>query len=165
MHDLHGGLAKDAAASSIVDLLEAGHLVDEFGNQFETKDVALQAVTLDFKLWCKECNIKSPPCSFTLSNLGRESLTVYPELASTFKHAHVKIILSFLAELTRTLGLTDTMSKIRATMLWAVTNFLNVLDRSGRCSTHAIKTCFEVNKNILYFHAIPKTVHACSQCT
>ena len=65
-----GGLAKDAAASSIVDLLETGHLVDEFGNQFETKDIALQAVMLDFKLWGKECNIKSPLVASQCQILG-----------------------------------------------------------------------------------------------
>ena len=132
MHDLYLGVAKDAAASAIIDLLEAGHLVDKFGYQFASKDIALQAVTLDFNLWCQTNNIQKPACVFTLSNLGRESATVYPELASTFKAAHVKIILSFLAELGRTLGLTDVAGKIRATMLWAVANFLNVPDRSGR---------------------------------
>eukprot|EP00969_Alexandrium_andersonii_P247016 10916576-Alexandrium_andersonii.AAC.1 len=66
----------------------------------------------------------------TFTALGRESKTVYPELSSNYKAAHVKILLAYMAHLTYKLGLTDRRSQLRASLFWGIAKFLHVLDLS-----------------------------------
>ena len=132
MHDLFLGVARDVGASVIVDLLESQHLVDEHGDPFNSKQDALDVIGLELREFCRQHELKRPPCAFTMANLGREKETVYPELGSSFKAAHNKIIMSFLAHLTYKLGLNDRRSKIRATMCYSLASFLRILDHSGR---------------------------------
>ena len=105
------------------------------GSPFATKDEALAATKADMNTWFCNRGMSAPPGMFTLRSLNREHTTTYPELSSKFKAAHVKNMIHYMAELTHRLVGTSFRSQTRATLFWALSRFVHVLDTAGRWLT------------------------------
>ncbi len=132
MHDLYKGQAQDFCASCFVDLVEHGHIVDVAGVAFPSIDTALKVVRMEFVDWCRSNGLKAPNVEMSMRAFGRTAQTVYPELGSSYKAGHIKVVIGYLAHLTETLALTDWRSKVRSTACYALADFLHVLDKGGR---------------------------------
>ena len=125
------GFGKDLAAAVLVDCLEEGLL----GQQGDTKNQALRRTWLDLKAWCKLRRVLCPPRVFSMNYLGRsQSNKAFPCIESAVKGAHMRPILGFLADLTRTHDVPGCSeeARLRAALCWATADFLYVLDTGGR---------------------------------
>ena len=126
MHNFHLGCGRDVAGSTIWELYTEG----VWGALDATK--ALKQCWLECKAYCSQNDIGWPPRVFTVNMLGKSEAKNFACLESVVKAAHVKIIVRFLADFTyhRTTSACGEHAKVRATMLWALSDFLHTLDTS-----------------------------------
>eukprot|EP00959_Pyramimonas_sp_CCMP1952_P465441 9488309-Pyramimonas_sp.AAC.1 len=126
LHVLFLGIMRIANASCIVELLEKGFLR---GANVEDK---LANLTVHMSGRCNKAGHPVPRGAMTLKSLSREYKTDWPELASWFKGMHVKSMIFYLAYLSELCLDGGKRSKYRATCMWAMANFLHILDSRGR---------------------------------
>ena len=131
MHDLYLGVGQDVCGSALVELFEHGFVLQKDGSRFPTADEGYRALHVELKRWCYFQGIKCPPLALSQNTLGRNLPSQYPALASSYKAAHVKIMISFCAHICWKLGGADWRSKVRTTCLYALSNFIHILDRAG----------------------------------
>ena len=85
--------------------------------------------------WFRRMGMSAPPGSLTKSSLNRENRQSYPDLSSKFKAAHVKHMVHFMSDLTARFASTSFNGHLRATLFWALSKFITVLDVAGRWLT------------------------------
>ncbi len=101
MHDLFAGIARDHCASTKVELVEFGLVLDAYGNKFASDAEAYAALSIEFKIYCRKHCIKRIALRFSKATLGREHKTDYPGLANSIKCANVKAIVGFCAHIAK----------------------------------------------------------------
>ena len=131
MHIIHLGVARDAAASVMIDALEAGELGCGGHNE------ALKRIWLDLKQHCRRHQLQFSSPKFTMGRLGRTNSRAYPVLDGQVKAAHVKVLLGFLSPWCVALAAQAAGSEravhaeSRACMIWALARMLRIWDEGG----------------------------------
>ena len=91
MHNTLLGHGGDLIASTVKDMLRTGALPGS------SEDEQLELLCVDFKVWCKAHKVACPVGIFSKSIFGI-SESYFPSMHSKVKSAHVRILLSFIAD-------------------------------------------------------------------
>ena len=132
MHDMYLGVAGDAIANSLVEIWEYGLLRSNNGEPYAEPIAAFKHVQLDMQMWFRQRGLSPPPHQFNLAVLGRNSYQNPPELSSKFKAAQVKQLVPWLADFAGRFAHVGYRHQVRATLLWSLARYIQVLDEAGR---------------------------------
>ena len=121
MHNLHLGILRDLEASVMVAIAVI------YG--CENLDANLRLMYVDFRQWAKSHKLSYARRRFTEKLVGVTDAGGYPCMSSFVKAATIKVILAFLADKTWNDSSSEE-ARVRSTCVWAVANFLHILDTS-----------------------------------
>ena len=130
MHNSLLGHGSDLCASTVKDMLRTGVLP---GN---SEDERLELLSADFKVWCKAHKLQCPLGCFTASLFGLGE--GFPVLHSKIKAAHVRILLSFLADKCTEVCTGDLHSRLRTACAFCLADFHYICDHNPRWFSHEI---------------------------
>jgi hypothetical protein len=120
----HGG---DAVCSALRDVLDWGVLYGA------GPDEAIQHLGLEFRVWCRCNKITFPRGTFSAGSFNlNDAAKVYPHMHSRVKAAHVRVMIPFIAEKVLELHPPTFEGKLVGTMIWALADFCQCLDRAGK---------------------------------
>jgi hypothetical protein len=132
MHDLFIGAGLHHCASHIVKMCELGLVQDVDGNNITDVDDALEILTIRLRNWCKANLVRYPPHRLTRSALNRKTKTTFPELSTTWKAAHVKVLIKWLASDAPNIYTAETPDvDLLITNAWSLAHFVDILDKAG----------------------------------
>ena len=149
LHNALLGHAGDAVVSTIKDLLIHQLLP---GNTWEQ---AVATLGIEFRIWCKAHRIKHAGGIFTLGALGLAKLSEYPKIHSRVKAAHVRILVSFIAEKANDVDRADEHGRLRTCLIWALADFFYTLDHAKRWLDDDQARC-AFSSAYLYLHCYQK---------
>ena len=132
MHCCMIGIAQDDIGSALVSLAEQQNEM--------SVDAYLKQATVEMRIWCKEKGLTCTRRTLCLKLLGRgdpNSSRKSPVLSGKVRAAQTKIVHSFVTHLVLKRCTGTKESKLRATCLWAASNFYHILDTSDRFLTEA----------------------------
>jgi hypothetical protein len=127
LHDIWLGTARDDVCSTITDMLEGGELPG--ANVVERMN----------KLWggckqfCKRGGLSKPRGGLSISQIGRENKSQFPELSSKYKGMHVKLLCRYLAHVTyKKDDGTSVHKAMRSSLFWGLLDMIFVFDEAWR---------------------------------
>jgi hypothetical protein len=132
MHDIFIGGGNHHVANHIVQFCEL-HLVRGFDGAIVTDfDKALEVLTIRLRLWCRKHGAKFPPHRLTRNCLNRKYKTHYPELATTWKAAHCKLLIKWVGAVAKKVYLPAVPdgNLLKANAL-SLAKFVDTLDCAG----------------------------------
>jgi hypothetical protein len=141
-HTVHLGIGRDVTASLVVHWWLTGQLVEwcaAHGHEGGvTADEALACLYRRFREWCRAEGLQGPSFNcFSRLSLGRESPSDYPTMTTKLKAAHMQIVIFYLAHVAEQMRPRDIECKVARICIWALAQFLHVLNVGDVWLTHA----------------------------